>query len=135
MWLSWTLQGNRPDQLPSGETLAQAWDAISDLPIEAILVNCCGANFVTRAIPLLRQLGDVRVGGYANAADVVEAHDESDNPDPEDVTRIPLDVEGYVKAGEQWMAAGATILGGCCYTRPQHISALRRSIDARTKMG
>lgn len=130
VWLSWTLQGNRPDRLPSGETLQQAYGAVSDLPIEAFLVNCCGANFVSRAIPILRRLTDVRVGGYANATDVVEARDESDRPAPEDVTRIQLDVEEYVDACARWIDQGATILGGCCFTRPQHIAALRKRLDA-----
>ncbi|MEE8556832.1 MAG: homocysteine S-methyltransferase family protein, partial [Myxococcota bacterium] len=46
VWVSWTLQGNRTDRLPSGETLTAAYDAIASLGVDAALVNCCGANLV-----------------------------------------------------------------------------------------
>ena len=47
VWLSWTLQGDRPDKLPSGETIPEAFEAVAEFDLEAIMVNCCGANFVT----------------------------------------------------------------------------------------
>jgi S-methylmethionine-dependent homocysteine/selenocysteine methylase len=32
----------------------------------------------------------------------------------------------YARCAREWMTAGATILGGCCGTRPAHIEALGR---------
>ena len=37
--------------------------------------------------------------------------------------------EYFARAASRLVEAGATILGGCCGTRPEHIAALRRIID------
>jgi len=131
VWLSWTLQGNRPDQLPSGETLAEAFAAVEELDIQAFLVNCCGANFVTRAIPILRSLTDRAVGGYANTADVVPHQPGEPVPEPELVDRTPLSTQDYADTANGWLDAGASIVGGCCSTGPGHIALLRQRIDSR----
>lgn len=123
-WVAWTLQGNAPDHLPSGETVQEAFDALSDLGASAYLVNCCGANLVTRAIPLLAGLTDRPVGGYANSVDVSLDGSGSSPPKGE-----ALDVEAYARAVSCWLEAGARIVGGCCSTGPAHIARLRRLID------
>ncbi|MEE9281715.1 MAG: homocysteine S-methyltransferase family protein [Myxococcota bacterium] len=130
-WLSWTLQGNRPDHLPSGETVPQAHQAVAQLGAAAYLVNCCGANFVTRVMSTLRGLTDRPVGGYANAAHVIPAAaaEPLEPTEPDRTPRRPLDVEDYADAVARWLDAGATIVGGCCGTRPAHIARLRRLID------
>ena len=130
VWLSWTLQGDRPDQLPSGETLPEAYAAIAEFDLEATLVNCCGANFVTRAIPILASVSERRIGGYANAAHVHEARHDDPIPEPEEVEKNELDASAYAAEVLQWVAEGATIVGGCCDTRPEHIRAVREAIDS-----
>ena len=131
VWLSWTLQGQHPDHLPSGEPLESAFDAVADLPVSAYLVNCCGANFVTRAIPILMGRTDRPVGGYANTADVIPAAEGDAEVAPEEIARTLLDVEGYAQAARRWIEAGARIVGGCCSTGPAHIARLRALIDER----
>ena len=54
-WMSWTLQGTRLNTLPSGESLSDAYSALGELEPSAYLVNCCGTNFVTAAIPELKR--------------------------------------------------------------------------------
>ncbi len=71
VWVSWTMQGDRPDHLPSGETVTEAFQAIAHLDVHAFLVNCCAANFVTRAMGTLSRLTDRPVGGYANPVEVI----------------------------------------------------------------
>lgn len=130
VWLSWTLQGNLPDRLPSGETLEEAFDAASAFPVDGYLVNCCGANFVTGAMEILRKLTDKPIGGYANSANVIPAREGEASPAPERVERERLDVEAYGEVVKEWMSRGATIVGGCCGTRPSHIARLRQLIDS-----
>lgn len=132
VWVSWTLQGDRPDHLPSGETVSEAYQAVSHLDIDAYLVNCCGANFVTRVMKTLSGLTTRPVGGYANPADVIPGVEGGDRPEPEQVARTALDVEGYAAAVAQWIDAGARIVGGCCFTRPAYIARLRQLIDQRS---
>lgn len=129
VWLSWTMQGEVPGRLPSGETLDQAWSAVSDLRIAALLVNCCGANFVSDAIQTLRRCGPSAVGGYANNCIVIPSSAGAPSPEPENLKRIPLDPESYADAALEWIDLGAAIVGGCCFTRPAHTRELRRRLE------
>jgi S-methylmethionine-dependent homocysteine/selenocysteine methylase len=94
-------------------------------------VNCCAANFVTRAVGILAGLTDRPVGGYANAAEALPSEAEADPVEPEAWPRKALDVEGYAARVAGWIDAGASIVGGCCGTGPAHIARLRRLIDER----
>ncbi len=134
VWVSWTMQGNRPGRLPSGENVEAALASVSDLPVDAHLVNCCGANFVADAVRRLRNLTDTPLGGYANSStvDPLPPGEPPVAPDQvEQVPQTPLDVEGYAAEVATWIDAGATVVGGCCYTTPAHIARLRRLLDER----
>lgn len=133
-WMSWTLQGTRLNTLPSGESLTEAVAALGDLKPAAHLVNCCGANFVTAALPTLRELTAGPIGGYANAervtpedgaagvdVNVDEAQREAANY---------LTPDAYADEVKLWIEHGASLVGGCCGTRPKHIRRLREMLDA-----
>ncbi|MDI6871509.1 MAG: homocysteine S-methyltransferase family protein [Bacillota bacterium] len=47
----------------------------------------------------------------------------------------PQGPEEFGRAGEELLAAGATLVGGCCGTTPDHIRALRRAVEAAGKGG
>jgi S-methylmethionine-dependent homocysteine/selenocysteine methylase len=134
-WMSWTLQGTRLNTLPSGESLNDAFSAIGDLEPSAYLINCCGANFVTAALPILRQCTAAPIGGYANAERVTpdDSRTGADH-DAESAQRDAstyLNPEAYAAEVAKWLDAGASIVGGCCGTRPKHIRALREMLDSR----
>jgi S-methylmethionine-dependent homocysteine/selenocysteine methylase len=48
--------------------------------------------------------------------------------DPEVFPSEPLDPVAYADAVERWVAAGATVVGGCCHTRPAHLDEVRRRL-------
>jgi S-methylmethionine-dependent homocysteine/selenocysteine methylase len=133
-WMSWTLQGTRLNTLPSGESLTEAMAALGDLQPAAHLVNCCGANFVTAALPLLREFCTGPIGGYANAEHVTP-EDRGDGVDV-DVDAVQrqaathLNPDAYALEVQKWIDAGASIVGGCCGTRPKHIRRLREMLDS-----
>jgi S-methylmethionine-dependent homocysteine/selenocysteine methylase len=131
-WMSWTLQGTRLNTLPSGESLSEAFSALGELKPSAYLVNCCGANFVTAAIPVLKGLTSAPVGGYANAESVVPDDGRAGtDDDPESAQRSAATVlkpEAYALEVQRWLDAGASIVGGCCGTRPKHIRRLREML-------
>lgn len=131
VWVSFTLQGNRPNLLPGGEALGEALADVSSLrvgdrSVGGLLVNCCGANLVGEAMPLLAKAaaaaGGARFGGYANADETLPG--AFDPADPEQVPRKPLDPPAYADHAASWIRAGASIVGGCCDTRPYHIDHL-----------
>ncbi len=134
-WMSWTMQGTRMNTLPSGEKLSDAVAALGDLRPAAHLVNCCGANFVTAALPILKEFTDGPIGGYANAERV--APDDVDhgvdvNADAaQREAATYLNPEAYALEVQRWIDAGASIVGGCCGTRPKHIRRLRELLDGQ----
>jgi S-methylmethionine-dependent homocysteine/selenocysteine methylase len=133
-WMSWTMQGTRVNTLPSGETLPDAFAALGDLEPKAHLVNCCGANFVTAALPELRLFTTGPIGGYANA-EHVSPQDGSEGVDVDADTAqreaaTYLNPDAYALEVRKWIDAGASIVGGCCGTRPKHISTLREMLDS-----
>lgn len=134
-WVSWTLQGTRLNTLPSGESLEDAFSELGELGPSAYLVNCCGANFVTEAVKVLDGLTEAPVGGYANAEHVVpDSGDESVTSDPESAQRKAATVlrpDAYAEEVQRWIDAGATIVGGCCGTRPKHIRRLREMLQGQ----
>ena len=80
-WLGWTLYGNQ-NTLPSGETITEAFNAVSDLKCDAYLINCGGVNLITEGIRELRSLTDKRIGGYGNSEKIeISKEDRSDRPE------------------------------------------------------
>ena len=132
-WVSFTMQGTRLNTLPSGESLEQALAALEGLEPAAYLVNCCGANFVTDAMPRLAKLATGPVGGYANAEWVEPCGGhrgpDTDAEDRQRQASTELGPGPYADEARQWLESGATVIGGCCGTRPDHIRALRVLLD------
>lgn len=85
-----------------------------DAGAAAVLVNCVPAVDTLAHVEALLGLG-VPVGAYANAG-----HDAIVPP------------EAYAAFAERWLAAGATIVGGCCGTGPAHVAALVRAARSNT---
>ena len=123
-WLSWTLHGNRCNTLPSGETIAEAFKQTSDLSCDAYLVNCCGANLVTESLKELKKLTNKPFGGYANSELIELSVDNTKEISAENnhwESAITIDEETYSSEVSKWIDEGASIIAGCCRTRPSHI--------------
>ena len=123
-WLSWTLHGNRCNTLPSGETIAEAFKQTSDLSCDAYLVNCCGANLVTESLKELKKLTNKPFGGYANSELIELSVDNTKEISAENnhwESAITIDEETYTSEVSKWIYEGASIIAGCCRTRPSHI--------------
>lgn len=132
LWLSFTLadaEGDRarPGDLRSGESIEAAVALASELGAAALLFNCSQPEVMEGA---LRRAGTeagrigatLELGVYANAFPP-QADDAAAN-DGLSPLRSDLDPAGYLGWVEQWIAAGATIVGGCCGIGPEHIAAI-----------
>ena len=127
VWVSWTLAEDASGRLRSGETIAQAVNALADLPVTGFLVNCSSPNSVTRAISELAAATDQRIGGYANTFHPIPADWRLDGKKSTDgllSLRNDLGPDAYAVHAAAWLEAGATVIGGCCGTRPAHIQKL-----------
>ena len=132
VWVAWTLHEDRSGNLRSGESISDALAALQGLPVSGFLANCCAPESVTDAVPRLAASGAEWIGGYANTF----------TPIPQDWTlggeketdglltlRSDLGPEPYAVYVADWLAAGATVVGGCCGTRPAHTATMRAMLD------
>ena len=119
--------GRPPDQLSpaqdfepllllSGETIAEAVQAVQPLQPAAILINCVPLAYIDRALDEFRAAYSGSIGLYAN---VGHADDQIGWTLTDDVQPA-----AYAQHAQRWLAQGAVIIGGCCGTTPDHIAAL-----------
>ena len=129
-WIGWTLYGNQ-NTLPSGETITEAFNFISDLKCDAYLINCGGANLITEAIKELKSLTNERIGGYGNSEKIEISHeDRSDRPEEDHwASATPINEKEYAKEAQIWVEEGASIVAGCCRTRPSHIAEIVKTFS------
>lgn len=133
VWVSWTLHEDRSGRLRSGETIAEAAAALNGLPVEGMLANCCAPESISAAMGALAATGRPYVGGYANTFSPVPDDWTLDGDAPTDGLiglRDDLDPDAYTAHAQRWLAAGATVIGGCCGTRPAHIAHLRELLQS-----
>lgn len=109
-------------KLLSGEALLDGVRAVAPLGPDAVLVNCLPPSRVAACLEVLR--GEIaRFGVYANLGEPVD-HGDAGRSEP-----CPPDA--YARCAADWLARGASIVGGCCGTTPLHIRALRAELDRR----
>jgi S-methylmethionine-dependent homocysteine/selenocysteine methylase len=87
----------------------------------AVLVNCTPASRTREYLERLARLG-VPFGAYANAGREDEGLGWG----------APGGAVAYARLARTWLDLGATLIGGCCGTGPEHISALRALRPARS---
>ena len=128
-WLAWTIYGNQ-NTLPSGETITEAFDVISDLECDAYLINCGGANLITEGIKELKPLTNKPIGGYGNSEIIeISKKDRSDRPEEDHwSSATAINEKEYAKEALIWVQEGATIIAGCCRTRPSHIAEISKTL-------
>lgn len=131
-WLSFTLADTLSDgraAVRSGESISAAVDATKG-EIEAILFNCSQPEVMTAAIIEAVSCiggGAIRVGVYANAFTAVQATSDESANESLSVLRDDLTPTRYAAFAAEWIAAGASIVGGCCGITPDHIHAVATS--------
>jgi S-methylmethionine-dependent homocysteine/selenocysteine methylase len=90
----------------------------------AVLVGCTSAAHTGRFVEALAEVSPT-VGAYANAGDPRDGAGWDAEPG--------LAAERYAQLAAGWIDLGATILGGCCGTRPEHVARLRALLTARAE--
>lgn len=110
--------------LCSGEPIEQAAIALVDNPwIFALGVNCSAPGDISALIDRLRGCWQQRIVVYPNSGEQYCADSRCWRG-----TRSPLE---FATAAESWLRQGADIIGGCCRTGPEHVTALRRALGKR----
>lgn len=104
-------------RLLSSESLADAAKAVLPFKPAGVLVNCLAAAVVTPLLRVLRAAvpGTV-IGAYANTGERP--------PGGEWIATSATDPQAYARFAADWLEAGATLIGGCCGTTPDHIAEM-----------
>ncbi len=139
LWLSFTLDdggagAGRP-RLRSGEPVQAAVDAAVRLGATALLFNCSQPEVMGDAVSVaLETLGGngagaeigIEIGVYANAFPPRPVDTDASSALAE--IRADLTPAGYLGWVEDWVARGATIVGGCCGIGPEHIGCMHDAL-------
>jgi S-methylmethionine-dependent homocysteine/selenocysteine methylase len=129
LWISYTLHDELVDDEPrlrSGESVVEAAHAAEHLGAEALLFNCSQPEVMEPAVAIAAITSQLPIGVYANA--FVLDHALGANAGLHDI-REDVTPERYLQMSRGWIAAGATIVGGCCGIGPAHISALSADLS------
>jgi homocysteine S-methyltransferase len=109
-----------PGMLLSGESIADLLPSLHDAI--SVGVNCTAATMTEAQVKLLRLLlpAQVRVSAYANVSKA--------SADGTWVNTEAVDPRIYADYAARWINAGATIVGGCCGTRPDMIREIAKRV-------
>ncbi|AXT38858.1 homocysteine S-methyltransferase family protein [Alteromonas sp. BL110] len=125
IWLSFSLQNrassNEPVTLRSGEPLEKIAPLLEH--VESVLFNCSQPEEMESALAITRQLNEsITTGAYANSFSERKRQHEANALLSE--LRDDITPERYADYAQSWIAAGASIIGGCCGIGPEHIKAI-----------
>ena len=123
-WVSLSVDDTDGTKLRSGENITDILPLLKEYGPDAVLVNCSVPEAVSHAVPILR-FEDIPVGAYANGFAGINKEFDSIGASVDLLeTRTDLDPAAYAQFAEQWVATGASIIGGCCEVGPAHIKLL-----------
>jgi homocysteine S-methyltransferase len=128
VWLSVSVQDRDGTMLRSGEPVAALADVLAETPADAVLANCSMPEAMSAALADLKPLG-LPFGAYANGFSEITPHTHGTSA-PEYCARHDLSPERYTDFALQWVAQGATLIGGCCEVGPAHIRHLHARLIA-----
>ena len=157
LWLSFTVHDDQPSKLRSDEPLDMVCQSILheatilNLPLEAVGINCSAPSAISHAVPILAKLVEgtaIKVCAYGNCFKTStsewiqtlndDANDRNSECTAEQRTEVEIcaedyDEEGltpdaYAAAAIEWARSGARIIGGCCGSRPKHMSKVATAL-------
>ena len=128
VWLSISVDDHDGSCLRSGEKVTDLARLLGAYPVAAVLVNCSVPEAMAAALDRLKAFG-LPFGAYANGFTHISGNFLKDAPTVKELThRNDLTPQKYADFAMQWVAMGATIVGGCCEVGPAHISYLSEKL-------
>lgn len=128
VWLAFTVDEQDGSRLRSGEPVSEAARIAADA--DAALANCSAAEAMPAALDALSAAG-VPIGAYANGfTTITRDFIEGGNTTQTLSARDDLGPDAYADHALAWVAAGASIVGGCCEIGPEHIARMSERLTA-----
>ncbi|MBK9055931.1 MAG: homocysteine S-methyltransferase [Chloroflexi bacterium] len=121
VWVSFSCRNG--EQINDGTLLAAAAAPLLDLPqVVALGVNCTAPSHIARLITHLKAVTDKPIVVYPNSGETYDAGQRC-------WSGISSAAE-FAAASQTWFSAGASLIGGCCRTGPEHIRQMRQRLTA-----
>lgn len=121
VWVSFSCRDER--HISDGTPVEDVASLFCDHPtVLAVGINCTPPQYVVSLIGRIRKvLPDTAILAYPNSGETYNAIENSWSG-----TVSPLDC---ATAAQDWVSAGAKLVGGCCRMRPDHIAAMAERIE------
>ena len=95
-----------------------------------MLINCARPEVIGQALEIIKGFGRP-YGAYANGFTTISDGFLKDAPTVDSLEqRKDLTPTAYADFTDQWIAQGATIVGGCCEVGPAHIAEIAKRLRA-----
>lgn len=112
-WISFSCKDEK--HISSGEAIADVaryLDGIEE--VVAIGINCTHPSYVEGLIKEIRSLSDKAIVVYPNTGELYDSSNKTWHGE----------TEAFDIFAKSWVAAGATVVGGCCRTSPETIARI-----------
>lgn len=119
---AWVCFSCRDDaRISDGTRIEVAAQLFQDHPnVKAVGVNCTGPQHIEALIARIRTaLPEMPILVYPNSGEKFDVASKTWSG--------TTTADDWAGAAKSWRAAGASIVGGCCRTTPEHIAAMRES--------
>jgi S-methylmethionine-dependent homocysteine/selenocysteine methylase len=126
VWCSMSVNDEEGTLLRSGESVLDGALAAKKAGAAAVLINCSWPEAITQGLPELARTG-LPFGGFANGFTKIDSLAPGGTVDVLGA-RSDLGPEQYAEHAMGWIAAGATLVGGCCEVGPDHIIELAKRL-------
>ena len=116
-----------------GESLSDLARALDGAPVDAVLLMCSSPEGISAGLPILRQAFSGPVGAYPNlgynpTGPIVNPPfltNQKPSAGPDILQNAEYYPSRVAEFAAEWKRMGAQIIGGCCASGPEHISAMR----------
>ena len=118
-WFSFSCQDDK--RISDGTPLAICAEMLDGIDqVAAVGINCTAPGLIPGLIGEIKRVSNKPIIVYPNSGEEYDG-----------TTRRwlgPSDSDEFAQASEEWCAAGATMIGGCCRTGPDHIRQMRAQL-------
>lgn len=128
IWLALSVDDFDGTKLRSGENLKDVRPMLDRHQPDAILINCSRPEAVSKGVKIISKFG-FKFGAYANGFARISDGFLQDSPTVDVLEqRQDMSPNHYAEFAMDWVALGATIVGGCCEVGPDHIKELAQRL-------
>ena len=128
IWLALSVDDFDGTKLRSGENLKDVRPMLDRHQPDAILINCSRPEAVSKGVEIISKFG-FKFGAYANGFARISDGFLQDSPTVDVLEqRQDMSPNHYAEFAMDWVALGATIVGGCCEVGPDHIKELAQRL-------